>query len=74
MAGNYTVKQGDHLSSIANAFKFSTYQTIWDHPHNAALKAQRVNPNVLYPGDVLYIPDKDTNEYPGPPRRNTSSP
>ena len=66
MAGNYTVKQGDHLSSIANAFHFSSYKTIWDHPNNAALKAQRVNPNVLYPGDVLYIPDRDTNQYARP--------
>jgi hypothetical protein len=66
MAGNYTVQQGDHLSGIAKAFGFSSYQTIWNDPNNADLKAQRVNPNVLYPGDQLYIQDKDLTQYPRP--------
>jgi Putative peptidoglycan binding domain/LysM domain len=57
MAGNYTVKQGDHLSSIAAAFGFSDYHTIWDDANNAALKQKRQTPNVLFPGDLLYIPD-----------------
>ena len=58
MAGNYTVKQGDHLSSIAKAFGFSDYHTIWNDANNAALKKKRQNPNVLFPGDLLYIPDR----------------
>ena len=66
MSSNYVVQQGDHLSSIAKDFGFSRYQTIWDDPNNAALKAQRVNPNVLYPGDVLYIPDKTVTDFPRP--------
>jgi LysM repeat protein len=66
MSGYYKVQQGDHLSSIAKAFGFSDYQTIWNDPNNADLKAQRVNPNVLYPGDLLFIPDKVTTQYPRP--------
>src|ERR1700739_3058045 len=66
MSGYYKVQQGDHLSSIAKAFGFSDYQTIWNDPNNADLKAQRVNPNVLYPGDSLYIPDKVPTQYPRP--------
>src|SRR5580698_10525622 len=66
MAGNYTVVQGDHMSSIAKAFGFSDYTTIWNDPNNADLKAQRVNRNVLYPGDSVYIPDKVPAEYPRP--------
>jgi N-acetylmuramoyl-L-alanine amidase len=66
MSSNYLVKQGDHLSSIAKAFGFTDYKKIWDDPNNADLKALRVNPNVLYPGDVLYIPDKATTEYAKP--------
>jgi hypothetical protein len=58
MAGNYIVRQGDHLSKIAKAFGFSDYHTIWNDPNNAALKQQRQNPNVLYPGDSLYIRDR----------------
>lgn len=59
MAGNYTVLQGDYLSKIAKAFGFSDYRTIWFHPENAQLKQLRQNPNVLYPGDIVYIPDRE---------------
>lgn len=62
MAGNYTVQQGDHLSKIAKAFGFSDYQTIWNDPNNAALKQLRQNPNVLFPGDSVYIPDRQTRQ------------
>jgi hypothetical protein len=53
---SYTVQQGDHLSKIAKSNGFRDYRTIWDDPQNAALKAARANPDVLLPGDVLYIP------------------
>jgi N-acetylmuramoyl-L-alanine amidase len=59
---NHTVKQGEHLSSIAATYGFSDYRTIWDHGNNASLKQKRKNPNVLYPGDSLYIPDIQRKE------------
>jgi N-acetylmuramoyl-L-alanine amidase len=62
MAGNYTVQQGDHLSKIAKDFGFSDYRTIWDHPNNADLKQKRQNPNVLFPGDTVFIPDRELRE------------
>jgi N-acetylmuramoyl-L-alanine amidase len=55
----YRVKQGDCLSSIAAEFGFSDWHTIYDHGSNAELKAKRPDPNLLYPGDELYIPDFD---------------
>jgi N-acetylmuramoyl-L-alanine amidase len=55
----YTVKQGDHLSRIADQFGFSDYRVIWDYAGNADLKAQRKNPHVLFPGDSVIIPDKE---------------
>lgn len=55
---NYKVKQGDHVSKLAKQFGFADYRTIWDHPNNATLKNLRKNPNVLAPGDELFIPDK----------------
>jgi hypothetical protein len=58
MSTRYTVKQGDHISSIAHQFGFRDYRTIWDDAENADLKKARQNPNVLYPGDVIVIPDK----------------
>jgi N-acetylmuramoyl-L-alanine amidase len=56
----YVVKQGDCLSSIAARHGFADYRTIYNHPSNADFKAARPNPNVLYPGDVLVIPDKQS--------------
>jgi hypothetical protein len=58
MATNYTIKQGDHVSKLAKQFGFADFATIWDDPNNAALKQLRKNPNVLNPGDQLFIPDK----------------
>ena len=55
----YAVKQGDYLSKIAGNFGFSDYRTIWDHPANAELKKKRENPNILHPGDSLFIPEKE---------------
>ncbi len=53
--GEYEVQPGDCVESVAHrAGHF--WQTIWDHPRNAALKAARKNPNVLLPGDRLHVP------------------
>jgi hypothetical protein len=62
MAATYRIKQGDCLSSLAKRFGFADYKTIYDHPENARLKQQRYNPNVLFPGDDLFIPDVERKE------------
>ncbi len=61
----YTVQQGDCLDSIAFAHDFFP-NTIWQHPPNAALREKRKDPNILYPGDVLIIPDKRLKEHAAP--------
>jgi hypothetical protein len=53
----YTVSQGECLSSIADRNGFLP-ETLWNHPENAPLKTLRKDPNVLNPGDVLFIPDR----------------
>lgn len=53
----YVVRQGDSLPTIAAAFGFASYRTVWEHPENAELRALRADPTVLLPGDVVFIPD-----------------
>ena len=66
MASMHTVQQGEYLAFIAAQYGFNDWQTIWNDPNNADLKNQRQNPNVLYPGDQLYIPDLDTQSFSKP--------
>jgi len=53
----YTVKQGDCISSVAYELGFAP-RTLWNHPQNAALKEERQDLHVLFPGDVLFVPEK----------------
>lgn len=57
----HAVKQGDCISSIADKYNLST-ETIWNHPDNAELKDKRKDPNILFPDDVVIIPDKEIKE------------
>jgi len=61
----HTVKQGEHLSGIAKQYGFTDFRTIWDRSENAEIKEKRKNPNILYPGDKLFVPDKEEKEESG---------
>lgn len=58
---SHTVKQGDCFSSIAEENGFF-WETLWNHPANEQLRELRKDPNILYPGDVVQIPDKRLKE------------
>jgi hypothetical protein len=52
---DYVVEEGDCLSQIAFESGFF-WDTLWNHPANAALKEERRSPFVLNPGDTVHIP------------------
>ena len=45
------------MSNISTQYGFD-WKTLWNHPQNAPLKSLRKDPNILLPGDVVFIPDK----------------
>jgi hypothetical protein len=51
----YVVKQGDYLDKIAHAVGCEPDE-IWSDSKNSEIKQKR-DPNLLAPGDILYVPD-----------------
>jgi hypothetical protein len=52
----YVVRSGDYLTKLASTLGFDA-DAVWNDPANEELKAQRPNPEILAPGDVLIIPE-----------------
>lgn len=60
----YTIERGDCISSIG--FENGLHpDTIWNHPPNATLRAERKDGHVLSEGDILVIPEKRLRTYDG---------
>lgn len=57
----HRVDQGECISSIADRYGFFA-DALWSHPENTELRTLRKNPNVLLPGDIVFIPDKRLKE------------
>lgn len=59
MPKEHVVKPGECLFHIAKQYGFGNYRTIYDHPDNAAFRKRRPDPNLIFPGDRLEIPDPE---------------
>jgi len=51
------VAAGDTALRIAARHGFRRLSSVWLHPENAALRALRRSPDVLAPGDELFVPE-----------------
>jgi hypothetical protein len=58
MSKPYTIRAGDTLTHIAAREGFPSWRDIYHHPDNLAFRVKRPNPDRIFPGDVLIIPDK----------------
>jgi hypothetical protein len=57
----HIVQQGEHLPELARKYGFTDFTVIWDLAENSQLNQDR-HPNVLYPGDKIFIPDKQIRQ------------
>ena len=58
------VAQGECICSIAKATGHF-WEVLWNHSTNAELKRRRRDPNVLLPGDAVFLPHKRPKEESG---------
>jgi hypothetical protein len=61
MSTTHIVQAGECLASIAYEHGFF-WETLWNHPDNAALKERRSSPFHLLPGDEVVVPEKRLRE------------
>jgi len=57
---SYNCKDNDHIAKVAAAKGFFDWETLW----NANQGSGRANPNIMYGGDELEVPDKKVKEFP----------
>ncbi|WP_198263756.1 LysM peptidoglycan-binding domain-containing protein [sulfur-oxidizing endosymbiont of Gigantopelta aegis] len=56
----HIVKQGESLTSIAKKYGFNQYETIYKNAANDFFRNKRSNPEEIFLGDELFIPEKET--------------
>jgi len=57
----YIVRQGDYLAKLAFVHGFDADE-VWNDPKNEDVKKLRPDPNILAPGDIVYLPEKKEGE------------
>jgi hypothetical protein len=53
----YVIGDGDYLALLAYQQDFDA-DTVWNDPANDDLRARRADPNLLWPTDILHVPDQ----------------
>ncbi len=57
----HTVRQGESIISLSKQYGIPA-RKIWDHPDNRPLRERGRTMSILYPGDIVTIPERETKE------------
>lgn len=57
----HTVRRGESIISLSNQYGIPA-RKIWDHPDNRPLRERGRTMSILYPGDIVTIPERETRE------------
>jgi hypothetical protein len=57
MTTYHTVMPGQNLSSIARQYNLKSWKDIYKYDANEAFRGKRPNENLIFPGDIVLIPD-----------------
>jgi len=60
------VRQGDCHSALAAKHRLASLRRIYNAPEDATVRNLRPNPNLMYPGDEVYIPDRGHAQFDKP--------
>ena len=60
----HTVKQGECISRIAARYGFVDWSVIYGHADNADLRKKRPDPNIIHPGDRIFVPEREMKMVP----------
>jgi Putative peptidoglycan binding domain len=53
----HRIKPGECLANLADRYRLKDYRSLYHHPNNADLRRARPNPNILFAGDLVFVPD-----------------
>lgn len=59
MSTTHPVERGETFVGIAFKEGFRSWEKIWNHPENEALRTARSSPDDIHVGDIIFIPDKE---------------
>ncbi len=65
----HTVRQGEFLARLAQAYGFTDPDVIWNLPENQPLRDAGRTPTTLAPGDNLFVPERVDRTLHGPTER-----
>lgn len=60
--GYHVVHQGEWVSKISAQYGIADWRRVWNDSKNSGLVQKRKEPNVIYPGDRLFIPELELRQ------------